>query len=68
MSEPKRYSDPRGRFCGCGKPALKRKCGAFVCADCDAIEQRREQLHSSKCYTQTRRVWAEAEAQKVQAA
>lgn len=35
-----KYNDPKGRFCGCGQPALKRKCGAFVCARCDAMEHK----------------------------
>lgn len=33
-------AQPERRLCDCGQPAVKCKCGAFVCARCDAIEQR----------------------------
>ena len=56
LSNGKKYHDPAGRSCACGQPALKRKCGNFVCARCDALEQQYEREHNTRSYTYTRQV------------
>lgn len=32
------YKSPVGRWCACGRPAVKRSCGDFVCAVCADLE------------------------------
>lgn len=46
----KRYANPTGRYCACGNPALKRKCGNYVCARCDRLEQGYEREHNTRSY------------------
>ena len=64
LSNGKKYHDPAGRSCACGQPALKRKCGNFVCARCDALEQLYEREHNTRSYTRHTRIEVALRAQK----
>lgn len=45
---------PEKHKCGCSRPAIKYKCGSYVCAVCDALEAAMEHHatgHSLERYT-----------------